>query len=302
MKVVELSGGVGGALMARGLAGLEDVELTVVVNVGDDETTHGLHISPDIDTVVYTLAGEEGPHGWGRRDDTFAFNEELGRFGVDNSFQLGDRDIALKVYRTARLGSGWPLSRVTAEVAHAFGVAPTILPATDDPLRTEVHVDDGGWISFQEYFVMRGHADTVNDVRFEGSDEAKPSPGVLDAIAEADLLVIAPSNPPLSIWPILSVTGLRDAVAAHPATTAVSPLFGGKALKGPADRVMASLDLPAGNLGVVAAYEGLIDTLVIDSGDRGDVDGLGGLDVIVANTRIKDPEAAAALSERILSR
>lgn len=299
MKIVELSGGVGGARMARGLAALPEVELTVVVNVGDDEVVHGLHVSADIDTVIYTLAGQEGAEGWGRAGDTFTFNEELGRFGVDNRFRLGDRDLALNLYRTNRLNEGAPLSTVTAEIATAFGVSVGVIPATDDPLRTTVRTAEG-WLAFQDYFVLRQNRDEVLEVRYDGAEDASSAPGVVTAIETADMVVIAPSNPPLSIWPVLAVEGVREAVARHSNVVAVSPLFGGKALKGPADRVMASLGLPPGNAGVVAAYDGLIGLLVIDSRDSDSEE----LDVetLVTDTLIKDPEAAMRLAQAIINR
>lgn len=298
MKVVELSGGVGGARMARGLASLDLVDLTVVVNVGDDAENHGLAISPDIDTVVYTLADEEGELGWGRRDDTFHFNEELARFGVDNTFKLGDRDLALKVFRTNELRRSVPLSKVTESIAGSFGVAAAVIPATDDRLRTVLRVDDG-WISFQEYFVERRHRDEVRELRFEGADVASPAPGVVEAIASADLVVIAPSNPPLSIWPILAVPGVRQAVLEHPSVSAVSPLIGGKAVKGPADRVLLSLGLPPGNRGIDVAYDGLIDRLVIDRVDEDEIVSREGLEVLVTDTLITEPVAARRLAKDI---
>jgi LPPG:FO 2-phospho-L-lactate transferase len=300
MKIVQLSGGVGGARLARGFTALPGVELAVVVNVGDDANNHGLHISPDIDTVVYTLAGIEGPHGWGRAGDTFALNDELARFGVDNTFQLGDRDLALKLYRTDRMRSGDALSAVTRAIARSFGLEAEILPVTDDPLRTSVRIDDG-WVSFQEYFVGRGHRDEVLELRFEGSDEARPAAGVVESIDASDRVVIGPSNPPLSIWPVLAVEAVRDAVKRHPNVAAVSPLIGGKTVKGPADRVMASLGLPPGNAGVAAAYEGLIDRLVIDTTDGDDAGSITGIEVTVTNTLIADTEAASRLAAELLA-
>jgi len=300
MRIVELSGGVGGARLARGLAALAQVDLTIVVNVGDDAENHGLAICPDLDTVVYTLAGEAGPHGWGRRDDTFIFNEELARFGVDNRFRLGDRDLALKLFRTRELEGGQPLSKVTATIASRFGIEPTVLPATDDRLRTMVRIP-GGWVTFQEYFVERRHEDEVLELRFEGGMEARPAPGVVEAIASADLIVIGPSNPPLSIWPILAVDGVRAAIASHARVSAVSPLIGGKPIKGPADRVMQSLGLPAGNRGVVAAYEGLIDRLAIDESDRDDAGDLEGVvDVLITDIMIKEQAAATSLAATLV--
>lgn len=300
MKIVQLSGGVGGARLARGFAALCDVDLKVVVNVGDDADNHELHISPDIDTVVYTLAGVEGPNGWGRAGDTFALNEELARFGVDNTFQLGDRDLALKLYRTTELRSGATLSSVTRAVTRSFGVEAEVLPVTDDPLRTSVRVANG-WIGFQEYFVTRRHQDEVLELRFDGADRARPAPGVIESIEAAERVVIGPSNPPLSIWPVLAVGGVREAVASHPSVVAVSPFVGGRTVKGPADRVMASLGLPPGNIGVAVAYDGLIDRLVIDTSDGDDAGSIGGIDVTVTDTLIGDIEAAARLAAELVA-
>lgn len=299
MKIVQLSGGVGGARLARGFAGIEDVELTVVVNVGDDAETHDLAISPDLDTVVYTLAGEEGQHGWGRRDDTFRFNTELARFGVENTFKLGDLDMALKVYRTTALRRGARLSEVMHSVARSFGLDVIVTPATDDRLRTMVETENG-WLSFQEYFVDRRFADEVQDVRFDGADMAQPAPGVVEAIDSSHLVVIGPSNPPLSIWPILAVPGLRDAVWRHPSVTAVSPLIAGTTVRGPADRVMAGLGLPAGNAGVARAYEGLIDRLFIDRSDEAETSGIA-IEVVATDTLIKERSASLRLAAELVS-
>jgi len=299
MKIVELSGGVGGARMARGLAALPHLDLTVVVNVGDDAVNHGLHVSPDLDTVVYTLAGVEGPHGWGRADDTFHLNDELARFGVDNTFQLGDRDLALKLFRTQEIGRGFTLSDVTEHVGRSFGLTTRVLPVTNDRLHTKVRIPDG-WVSFQDYFVTRRARDEVLELQFDDSASARPAPGVIEAISFADMVVIAPSNPPLSIWPMLAIEEVRNALGSHPSVTAVSPLIGGKTVKGPADRVMASLGLPPGNLGVAAAYEGLIDRLVIDTSDGDDARSIPGVEVIVTDTLIEDADAAARLATRMV--
>ena len=301
MKVVELSGGVGGARLARGLAALPNVDLTVVVNVGDDASNHGLYICPDLDTVVYTMAGVEGPLGWGRADDTFELNEELARFGVDNTFRLGDRDLALKLFRTFSIGRGESLSSVTEQVARSFGLTPRVTPVTDDVLRTRVRVPDG-WLTFQDYFVIRRHEDEVLDLRFEGADTARSAPGVIEAISDADLVVIGPSNPPLSIWPMLAVAELRETISSHRAVTAVSPLIGGKTIKGPADRVMKSLGLPAGSQGVAAAYEGLIDRLVIDEADGDDAASMeDDVEILVTDTLITAPQAAARLAAELVA-
>lgn len=299
MKVVELSGGVGGARLARGLAVIEGLDLTLIVNVGDDETIHGLRVSPDIDTVIYTLGGVEGPEGWGRMGDTFTANEELGRLGLDNRFRLGDLDLALNLYRTARLAAGDSLTQITEGARRRFDIAPRVLPASDDPIRTEVRVGSGEWLSFQEYFVIRQHRDDVIELRFNGASDSRPSPGVVEAIEEADVVIVAPSNPPLSIWPILAVPAIRAAVVNHPRVIAISPLFGGKALKGPADRVMSTLGLPPGNAGVAKAYEDVVDILVIDKGDAADAAEIAGM-VVVEDTLINDASASARLGRAIL--
>lgn len=299
MKVVELSGGVGGARLARGLAALDDVELTVIVNVGDDAENHGLVICPDLDTVVYTVAGEEGSLGWGRKDDTFAFNDELARFGVDNTFRLGDRDLALKMFRTRAIADGLPLSAVTASIVSSFGLNIAVLPATDDRLRTMVRIDDG-WVTFQEYFVGRGHRDEVRELTFVGAEVAGPAAGVIEALKAADRIVIGPSNPPLSIWPILAVPGLRETLRDHPSVVAVSPLIGGKTVKGPADRVMLSLGLPPGNLGVAYAYEGLIDTLVLDHSDAADPTGIDDVTVVFTGTLMDDLDSSRRLAAALI--
>lgn len=299
MKVVELSGGVGGARMARGLSAIPGVDLTVVVNIADDADNHGLRVSPDLDTVLYTLAGVEGPYGWGRAKDTFRFNEELARFDVDTTFQLGDLDLALKVYRTHAMNDGASLSEVMATACTAFGVSSTILPSSNDLVRTEVLIDEG-WITFQDYFVSRRHRDTVRRLRYIGANQAEPAPGVVDAIEAAEHIVIAPSNPPLSIWPILALEGIRESVVRHPRVTAVSPLIGGKAVKGPAAEVMTSLGLAPGNVGVAEAYRGTANRLVIDSTDVDDVTQLGELDVMVTDTKIAEIESARRLAMEIL--
>lgn len=273
----------------------------MIVNVGDDAANHGLAVSPDLDTVVYTLAGLEGLEGWGRAGDTFALNDELARFGVDNRFKLGDRDLALKLYRTQAIAGGATLSAVTQTVAHSFGIEAEIVPATNDPLHTMVRIPDG-WVTFQEYFVARQHRDEVLELRFDGAESAKPAPGVIETIEGGDQIIIAPSNPPLSIWPILAIDEIRATIEAHPAVTAVSPLIGGTTVKGPADRVMTALGLSPGNQGVAEAYAGLIDRLVIDTSDRDDVPAIEDLEIIVTDTLIKEPAAAARLAVELVGR
>jgi LPPG:FO 2-phospho-L-lactate transferase len=297
LPVVLLSGGVGGARMARGM-NAASTDLTVIVNVGDDDEIYGLRVSPDLDTVVYTLAGREGPGGWGLAGDTFDIMDRLGQFGLDNRFRIGDRDLATNLFRTARLRDGIALSVITAEIATDLGVTARIIPATDEAVPTRVR-SGSAWMSFQEYFVLRAGADRVDELSFAGSGAARPAPGVIEAIERAGMVVIAPSNPPLSVWPILAIPGIRDALARAPRVIAVSPLFGGKALKGPADRVMASLGLAGGNQGVVDAYEGLISDLVVDAADAGET-----LETEAAvhslDTRIADPDAATRFARALL--
>jgi LPPG:FO 2-phospho-L-lactate transferase len=288
--------------MARGLAAvLGPGDLTVVVNVGDDETVYGLHVAPDLDTVCYTLVDREGPQGWGMAGDAFAVMGHLEALGIDARFRIGDADLATNLARTAALRSGESLSAVTARLAAALGIGCRVIPATDDPVRTRLRTAAGEWLAFQDYFVLRGHADEITEVGYDGAGESRPAPGVLEAIADAGLVVIAPSNPPLSVWPILAVPGIRGAVAAAPRVVAVSPLFEGKALKGPADRVMASLGLPPGNAGVLAAYEGLLTDLVVDEGDAADLSrGGGAVRLHAADTRIADRGPAARFARWLL--
>jgi LPPG:FO 2-phospho-L-lactate transferase len=268
---VLLAGGVGGARTARSLrTRLTAAQLTVVGNVGDDDDLYGVPVSADLDTLVYTLAGIEGPAGWGIRGDTFTVMDHLASLGVDTSFRLGDHDLSVCLLRSQRLSAGGTLSSATASIRAVLGVDTEVLPATDDQLRTRIRTAEGSWLSFQEYFVGRGHRDEVAEIEYAGAESARPAPGVIEAIEAAGIVVIAPSNPPLSIRPILEVPAIGDAVAAHHKVIAISPFFGGKALKGPADRVMASLGYPSGNAGVVAAYDGIITDLVIDAQDAAD--------------------------------
>ena len=302
MNVVMLSGGVGGARLARGLARAPGIDLTVIVNVGDDDTDYGLAVSPDIDTVMYTVAGVESEAGWGLAYDSFAVIARLEEFGIDTAMRIGDRDLAGKLFRTMELYRGIPLSEITGRMAEVIGIEVTILPASDDSVRTEILTPDDEWLSFREYFVHRAHEDDVIDIRFAGADQAVPAPGVLEAIANADAVIIGPSNPPLSIWPILAIPGITPAIVDRPRVVGVSPLIGGKALKGPADRVLLSLGLPPGNEGVLAAYDGVVNELVIDqqdATDRGALTGLGAR-VHVRNTRLASMESSVSFAEWLI--
>lgn len=304
-----LAGGVGAA---RLLAGLVQVvppgEITVVGNVGDDVALHGLHISPDLDTITYTLADQVDPErGWGLRDETWKAMEMVGRYGGVDWFNLGDRDLGTHLYRTHRLSEGAPLSQVTAEIVAAWDLGFTLLPVTDEPLRTRVTVVDPDGereVGFQEWFVQRRHAVPVTGLRFTGADVARPAPGVLEALAAADAVVVAPSNPLVSIGPLLAVDEVAEALRARrEVTVAVSPLVAGAALKGPADRLMVDLGHEASVVGVARLYRDVAATLVIDEADAqlaGAVEGEG-MRVVVARTVMADAEVAAGLARVVLA-
>ena len=299
MKVVVLAGGLGGSRFARALAEtIDPAELTIVGNVGDDIEVLGLYVSPDLDTILYTLTGRlDEERGWGRRDETWNALEEAGRLGAETWFQLGDRDIGLHLVRSEKLRAGQTLSSVTRELAAAFGLEPALLPATDDRLRTWL-ATPAGEFPFQEWFVGRQHRDEVDGVRFEGAEDAQPAPGVLEALAEADLIAIAPSNPFVSIGPILAVAGIREALEQRRApAVAVSPLIGGKAVRGPADRMLARLAGGTGPKQVTDCYKGLIDALVVDEADA---DEDAGIRTIVTRTLMSDADARRRLADAVL--
>lgn len=300
MQIAMLSGGVGGARMVRGFAALDGISPVVIVNVADDERIHGLCVSPDLDTVVYTLAGVEGEEGWGRADETWRVTTELARFGVDTRFRLGDTDLATNLFRTERLADGVPLSEVTRSICDAFGVRTEILPATNDEVRTFLRRKGSDeWLDFQTYFVRRQHTDRIDRVRYEAIDAARPAPGVLDAIRAADAVVIGPSNPILSIRPILAVPGIREAVAAHPRVLVVSPLIGGDAVKGPAATLLADLGYRPGTKGVLEAYAGIVSDVVVDTEDADEE--IERVRVWSTDIRIPDPESSRRLAQEIIS-
>ena len=267
--VVVLSGGVGAARFLEGLVQIVAAEdVFAIVNVGDDFELAGLYISPDIDTVTYTLAGEVNPEsGWGIRSDSFVALEALRALGGPDWFQLGDRDLGTHLYRSQRLAEGAPLSAVTAEIAQARGVRSTIVPVTDQRLRTIVETE-AGELPFQEYFVKQGQQDRVTGLHFTGAGAAEAAPGVHDAIMEARAIIVAPSNPFLSIGPILAVPGLRDCLLASSApAAAVTPIVGGRAIKGPAAAILESLGHQVSALGVARLYQDLIDVFILDEVD-----------------------------------
>lgn len=254
--------------MAEGLAALPDVELTIIGNIADDEQFHGLWVSPDIDTVTYTLAGLiDRKQGWGVVDEGLRALGVLERLGEHTWMTLGDKDLGLHIYRTMRRAEGDRPSDIARHIAKAFGVKPTIVLPTDDWMQTRL-VTDIGPLSFQEYFVREQCKPEVLEIWFEGVEFAKPTPETLEALESADLIVLAPSNPLVSLDPILAIPGMHDAVVEAPAPViAVSPLIAGKTVKGPAARMMASLGLDASALGIARHYQGLVDSLVIDNQD-----------------------------------
>ncbi len=304
--ITVLAGGVGAARLLAGLVQVvEPSDITAIVNVGDDTVLHGLHVSPDLDTVTYTLAGAVDPStGWGLAGETWQAMDTLERYGGATWFRLGDRDLGTHLHRTGRLAEGASLSTVTAEIAIGWGVGVRLLPATDDPLRTVVTVRGQGDVGFQDWFVRQRHAVPVERVRFEGAADARPAPGTLEAIAGADVVVIAPSNPIVSIAPVLAVPGLREAVAARRTdTVAVSPIVAGAALKGPADNLLRDLGHDVSVVGVARIYREIAGALVVDDADAplaAAVDAEG-VRCVVAPTIMRGPAEAAALARTVLA-
>ena len=299
MNLVVLSGGVGGARFVRGVVDVADpARVTVVGNVGDDLEVLGMHVSPDLDSILYALADlNDERRGWGRADETWNALDTVASLGGESWFRLGDRDLGLHLIRTEALRGGATLSAVTARIARELGVESRLLPATDDRLRTWI-ATEAGEFTFQQWFVARRHRDEVDALRFEGAETATPAPGVLDAIAAADLLLLAPSNPYVSIAPILAVRAVREALMERRVPcVAVSPLIGGRAVKGPADRMLRRLAGGTSPAQVASCYLGLIDSLVVDEADAHDLAGLGDVRPIVTRTLMSDADARRRLAE-----
>src|SRR5215210_542328 len=304
MEVCALAGGVGGAKLA---AGLQDVlspgDLSVVVNTADDFDLWGLHICPDLDTVMYTLAGISNPEtGWGIENESFATLNMLEHYGEEIWFKLGDRDLATHVLRTSRMRSGETLTEVTASLCSALGVESFVLPMSDDPVSTILKTPDGR-LEFQEYFVRRGQRDEVSGISLRGIEEARPTEGVLAAIGGVDAIVFCPSNPVVSVGPILALPGMEEALASSSAPkVAVSPIVGGRALKGPADRMLASLGHEVSATGVARMYAGLVDGMVVDGVDAGERAGIEaiGMHVLVTESVMRDAEDRARLASETL--
>jgi LPPG:FO 2-phospho-L-lactate transferase len=306
-RFVALAGGVGGAKLAHGLQAHLGDRLTVVVNTGDDLERHGLLVMPDHDTVMYTLAGVANKAlGWGIEDETFAAAGMLETYGEPTWFRLGDRDLATHITRTARLRDGAGLTAVCLGLQRALGVGATILPMSDDPVRTDVRTDDG-WLEFQDYFVGRHQEPDVHEVRFRGADLAAAAPGVVEAVEAARAIVIAPSNPIVSVGPILAVDEIRAALDGARRRgvriVAVSGIVGGKALKGPADRMLWSLGHESSALGVARIYANLATDFVVDTVDAGlapAIEALG-LRAHVTDTIMTDDAARARLAAEVLA-
>ena len=297
--ITVLCGGVGGSRFLRALASVTDPpRITAVINTGDDDWFHGLYVSPDPDIVTYALAGEvDEQQGWGLRGDTFRWLEALHRFSEDTWFRIGDRDLATHLHRTRLMRDGWTLSSIVADIARAFGVTTTLLPMTDDPVRTIVSTDAGD-LPFQQYLVKHHAEQTVLGVRFDGAASAQPAPGVLDAIRNAEATFIAPSNPIGSIGPILAVPGIREAIeASHAPRAAVSPIIGGASLQPPAAEMMRGLGYDVSVAGVAALYRGLIDALIVDEDDADSAAEVerAGARCIVARTRMADDRSRQGL-------
>ena len=301
MNVVVLSGGVGGARFLRGVVGVVDPgNVSIVGNVADDIEVLGLRVSPDLDSILYTLTGRaDEERGWGRAGETWQALDTVAELGGESWFRLGDRDLGLHLVRTELLRQGVPLSEATERITHALGLEALLLPATDDPLRTFIETA-AGTFPFQTWFVARGHRDEVDAVHYAGSPDARPAPGVLESLAAADVILIAPSNPYVSIGPILAVAEIRAALERRTVPcVAVSPLIGGRAVKGPADRMLQRLAGGTTAAHVASCYPGLIDALVIDEADApADL----GRDVrsVATHTLMTDAEAARRLAATTL--
>lgn len=309
--ILALAGGVGAARFLRGVVSVvEPTRVSVIVNTADDFELHGLYVSPDLDTVTYTLAGASDPErGWGLAGETWSAMDAMERYGPVapagsvaglSWFRLGDRDLATHLYRTQRLREGAPLSAVAAEVARAWGVGPRLIPMSDDPVRTIVDVAGEGEVPFQHYFVRLRHRVEAKGVRFSGASDSNPAAGVLDSIAAARSILICPSNPVVSVAPILAVPGVREALRARrDRVVAVSPIVGGTAVRGPADRLMRELGQEPSVVGVARAYSDVACTLVIDVVDAGLAPAVEaeGVRAVVAPTIMHGPDEAAALAQ-----
>ena len=303
--ITALAGGVGAARLLRGMVEVvPPADITAIVNTGDDTVLHGLHISPDLDTVMYTLADAINPEtGWGLAGETWRVMESLGRLGGITWFNLGDQDLATHCYRTQRLSEGASLGQVTAELARSWGVGVHLVPVTDEPLRTRLQLLDGPEVGFQEYFVHLRHDVAVSGVRFAGAEQTRPGPGVLEALEAAEVIVVCPSNPVVSIGPLLAVPGMVQRLEGlRERIVGVSPIIAGAALKGPADRLLREMGFESSVVGVARWYAPWIGTLVIDEADAplSAAVEAEGIRCVVAPTVMSSVAHAAALSRTVL--
>lgn len=300
-----LAGGVGAAKFLQGLINLVSPEdLSCVVNTGDDIVLHGLHISPDLDIITYTLANiVDKQKGWGVHQDTFNCFEALRSLGSDEWFRLGDKDLATHLYRSELLRSGLSLSEATAILCQRLGVRSRVFPMTNDKFETWIRTDEG-WMHFEEYYVRRGCRDEVRDVEFRGAEEAKPAPGSLEALANADLVIVAPSNPIVSIGTILAVNGIRETLQRRiKPVIGVSPIVAGAPLKGPADKLMLHRGVEVSPKGVAQLYRDFLDCLILDYADRELIDDIAsmGIEVVATNTVMRTSEDKIRLAEAALA-
>jgi len=298
-----LAGGVGAARFLRGLCPLLDPARTsIIVNTADDDTFFGLHVSPDIDTVTYTLAGRVGPHGWGLAGESFAALEALGRYYDDTWFQLGDRDLATHIFRTDALRRGRTLSQITRAIAARQGVRQRLLPMSDRPVRTRITLADVGTIAFQDYLVHRRGRGRVRAVRYAGARQARPAPGVLAALRGAEAIILPPSNPLVSIGPILAMSGVRAVLRRHRRVAAVTPLVKGLPIKGPLDRMLRGLGHEVSVVGVARLYRDIVDVFVLDQRDAEQAPRIAALGMrpVVTDTIMRSPAQSRALARVVL--
>lgn len=299
-----MAGGVGGSKL---LIGLQDAlapgALTAIINTADDASMYGVYVSPDVDIVTYWLSGlADTGRGWGLKDDTFNVVDGFERLGADTWFRLGDADLATCLFRTNRMAAGATLSAVTDEIRRALGVRTRILPMSDDPVRTRIVTEDGRTLEFQEYFVKERQEPPVREIRFAGIGDAKPAPGVIEAIRDARRVILCPSNPVVSLAPMLTLAGVRDALREHPDVVAVSPIVGGRAVKGPADKMLATVGAEVSAAGVAGLYADFCNTFVLDNIDRADIASVErlGMRAVALDTLMVDRGRSADLAQALL--
>ena len=300
-----LAGGVGAARFLRGLLPLLDADkLTVIVNTTDDETFFGLHVSPDLDTITYTLAGVSGrDRGWGIEGDTFRCLDALSRYYDGTWFQLGDRDLATHIFRTDSLRNGRTLSQVTRDITDGFGITCRVLPMSNEPVRTRIKIAGLGTLRFQDYLVKRRARGVVEAIQLKGIKNARPAPGVLEALRQSDIILFPPSNPFVSILPILAIRGVRETISeSGAAIAAVSPLIGGSPVKGPLDRMLSGTGHEVSSVGIASLYRDLLSLFVLDNADAQDAEAIAALGIrpLVTNTLLNTPRRARTLARQVL--